>query len=268
MGEYNRSNSLTIDPVLRYSSFLGGGLDESGIAVAVDSSRNTYYMGVTSSLDFPVLGGVKDTVQPEDIFVTKVSSNGKSLVYSTYLGGTGTDTISEIGGLAVDDSGSAYACGITSSSDFPTENPIELFNQGGTDAFIIKLSPAGDALEYSGYLGGARVDRARSIALGPGGIACVAGETNSPDFPTITALQGTMAGDTDAFVTCLNAAGDVFFFDLSRRNWLRRCLWSGCRRDGRCLRGWRDGLDRFSHGDSAASSECWGPRCVCRQAGW
>ena len=144
VGEYNRSNSLTIDPVLRYSSFLGGGLADSGIAVAVDSSRNTYYMGVTSSLDFPVLGGVKDTGQPEDIFVTKVSSNGKSLVYSTYLGG-------------------------------------------------------------------ARVDRARSIALGPGGIACVAGETNSPDFPTITALQGTMAGDTDAFVTCLNAAGDVFF---------------------------------------------------------
>ena len=94
MGEYNRSNSLTIDPVLRYSSFLGGGLADSGIAVAVDSSRNTYYMGVTSSLDFPVLGGVKDTGQPEDIFVTKVSSNGKSLVYSTYLGGTGTDTIS------------------------------------------------------------------------------------------------------------------------------------------------------------------------------
>ena len=211
VGEYNRSNSLTIDPVLRYSSFLGGGLDDSGIAVAVDSSRNTYYMGVTSSLDFPVLGGVKDTGQPEDIFVTKVSSNGKSLVYSTYLGGTGTDTISEIGGLAVDDSGSAYACGITSSSDFPAVNPIEVFNQGGTDAFIIKLSPAGDALEYSGYLGGARVDRARSIALGPDGMACVVGETNSPDFLTITALQSAMAGDTDAFVTCLNAAGDVFF---------------------------------------------------------
>ena len=211
VGEYDRSRPPTIDPVLRYSSFLGGGLNDSGIAVALDSARNTYYMGVTSSVDFPILGGVKDTVAPEDIFVTKVSSDGKSLVYSTYLGGTGRDTIAELGGLAVDDAGSAYACGITSSSDFPAVNPIEVFNQGGTDAFITKLSPTGDALEYSGYLGGARVDRARSIALGPGGMACVAGETNSPDFLTIAALQGTMAGDTDAFLTCLNAAGDVVF---------------------------------------------------------
>ena len=211
VGEYDRSRPLTIDPVLRYSSFLGGGLNDSGIAVALDSARNTYYMGVISSVDFPILGGVKDTVAPEDIFVTKVSSDGKSLVYSTYLGGTGRDTIAELGGLAVDDAGSAYACGITSSSDFPAVNPIEVFNQGGTDAFITKLSPAGDALEYSGYLGGARVDRARSIALGPGGMACVAGESNSPDFLTIAALQGAMAGDTDAFLTCLNAAGDVVF---------------------------------------------------------
>ena len=211
VGEYDRSRPLTIDPVLRYASFLGGGLDDSGIAVALDSSRNSYYMGVTSSLDFPVLGGVKDTVQPEDIFVTKVSSDGKSLLYSTYLGGTGTDTVSEIGGLAVDDLGSAYLCGITSSSDFPAVNPIHVFNQGGTDAFIVKLTPAGDALEFSGYLGGARVDRARRIALGPDGMACVVGETNSPDFPTIAALQGAMAGDTDAFITCLNAAGDIVF---------------------------------------------------------
>ncbi len=143
-------------------------MDDSGIAVAVDSSRNTYYMGVTASVDFPILAGVKDTIAPEDIFVTKVSSDGKSLVYSTYLGGTGTDTVSELGGLKVDDEASVYLCGITSSSDFPAVNPIEVFNQGGTDAFIAKLSPAGDVLEYSGYLGGARVDRSRSLSLGPG----------------------------------------------------------------------------------------------------
>ncbi len=179
--------------------------------MTLDSSRNAYYMGVTSSVDFPLQRGVKDAVQAEDIFVTKVSSGGNSLVYSTYLGGTRTDTVAEIGGLAVDGAGSAYVCGVTSSADFPAVNPIGGFNQGGTDSFITKLSPAGDALEYSGHLGGTRVDRARSIALGHEGMACVAGETNSPNFLTIAALQGAMAGDTDAFVTCLNAAGDVIF---------------------------------------------------------
>ena len=211
VGEYDRGRILTIDPVLRYSSFLGGSSDDSGVAVALDSERNVYLMGTTSSVDFPIEGGVKDTVQPQDIFISKVSSDGGSLVYSTYLGGAGTDTISQIGNLAVDDSGSAYACGITNSSDFPVVNPISLFNQGGTDAFVVKLKPSGDALEYSGYLGGARVDRARGIAVGPDGGACVVGETNSPNFPTVGAVQGAMAGDTDAFVTCLNAAGDMFF---------------------------------------------------------
>ena len=123
------------------------------------------------------------------------------LDYSTYLGGNDTD----IGllGIAVDASGAAYVAGMTSSSNFPTANPYQGTNQGTGDAFVTKLSPAGDSLTYSTYLGGSAYDIGYGITVDASGAAYVAGMTGSSNFPTANPYQGTYQGNEDAFVTKL-----------------------------------------------------------------
>jgi hypothetical protein len=147
------------------------------------------------------------SVQDPDVFVAKLAPSGSSLVYSTYLGGTKAETA---GGIAVDAAGDAYVAGSTTSVDFPTANPLQPANRGGSggNAFVVKLNAAGSALVYSTYLGGSGTDAASAIALDSAGNAYVTGQTTSADFPTVNALQPTYGGGAhDAFVTRLNAAG-------------------------------------------------------------
>jgi cysteine-rich repeat protein len=210
VGAYDRNKPLIIDPVLQYSIFLGGTSGEYGMAIAVDGAGNAYVTGTTSSHDFPTLNpfqgslaGYPGTVNTNDAFVTKFNPDG-SLAYSTYLGGTSAD----VGfGIAVDASGSAYVTGETSSSDFPTLNPFQAAMAGVNDAFVVKLSPSGDALVYSTYLGGSLQDTARGIAVDASGSAYVTGTVVSPDFPTVNALQTSRLGFSDAFVTKLAPGG-------------------------------------------------------------
>src|SRR4029453_2247893 len=128
----------------------------------------------------PTLPPVQTAPGNTDAFVTKLSPAGNSLVYSTYLGGSGFDSGH---GIAVDGSGSAYITGETRSTDFPTENPFQM-DQPGDDAFVTRLSPSGSSLEYSTYLGGNGDDVGNSIAVDGSGSAYVTGETSSTNFPT------------------------------------------------------------------------------------
>ena len=192
---------------LVYSTYLGGSGNENGFGIAVDSSGSAYVTGSTSSTDFPT----KSPEQPAnaggslDAFVTKLGPDGTTLVYSTYLGGSGTDGGR---GIAVDSSGSAYVTGSTSSTDFPTQNPEQSKSAGDFDAFVTKLSPDGTALAYSTYLGGSGTDGGNGIAVDSSGSAYVTGQTNSTDFPTENPEQGKNAGGQnqgfDAFVTKLS----------------------------------------------------------------
>ncbi len=130
------------------------------------------------------------------------------LVYSTYLGGSNSDSGNAI---AVDSSGNAYAAGITNSPDFPTANPL----QGGdsrTTAFVSKLNPVGSALVYSTYLGGSTSDYGSAIAVDSSGNAYVAGYTGSSNFPTANPLQANLRGYQNAFVAKLNAAGSALVY--------------------------------------------------------
>src|SRR5437763_1838456 len=157
LGAYDASRKLIIDPVLAYSTYLGGSNSDIGNGIAVDSSGNAYVAGQTASTNFAnahrsqgkVGGGQSDAV------VGKLNASGSALIYSTYLGGSSR----EFGiGIAVDAAGNAYVVGQTASTDFPTANAGQGKSAGNGDAFITKLNAGGSALIYSTYLGGSSID--------------------------------------------------------------------------------------------------------------
>ena len=220
VASYDVNRPLIIDPVLSYSTYLGGSGVDSGFAIAADAAGNAYLAGQTSSPnDFPVTPAAFQTtfVGPNwDGFVTKLNADGSALLYSTYLGGNGFDRAEAI---AVDDAGNAYVTGRTSSGDFPTANPLQLANNGGSDAFVTKISADGSALVYSTYLGGTGDDAGiplrttQGIAVDATGNAYVTGTTVSVDFPTTAgAFQTALGGFWDAFVAKLNADGSGLIY--------------------------------------------------------
>ncbi len=141
--------------------------------------------------------------------MSKLNVAGSALVYSTYLGGSGTDSAV----IAVDASGNAYVTGFTTSTDFPTANPLQAAYGGGPyDAFVAKVNGPGSALVYSTYLGGSDVDWSERIAVDASGNAYVTGYTYSTNFPTANPLQAASGGGYDAFVAKLNAAGSALVY--------------------------------------------------------
>ena len=212
VGKYDPARPLVIDPVLAYSSFLGGAQPDQNSAIALDGAGNIYLAGHTTSTNFPTAAPLQPASRgQDDAFVAKLNPSGSALIYSTYLGGAGVDRAL---GLALDPSGSAYVAGQTTSTDFPTASPIQAgFGGGANDGFIAKLNPSGSALIYSTYLGGAGVDRALAIAVHEGA-AYITGETSSTDFPLASPLQGAKGAGAalDAFVAKLNPAGSALAY--------------------------------------------------------
>jgi hypothetical protein len=212
---YDAGRSLIIDPVLFYSTYLGGSGKEQGggggAPIAVDSSGNAYVTGATTSSNFPTTSGAFQTTfadgSPDgDAFVTKLNPTGSGLVYSTYLGGSGSD---DGHGIVVDSAGNAYVTGSTSSANFPTTPGAFQTTFGGSfDVFVTKLNPTGAGLVYSTYVGGSGDDEGSGIAVDATGSAYITGYTASP-FPTTPgAFQTTFGGgSSDAFVTKLNPTG-------------------------------------------------------------
>ncbi len=202
---YDKNYPLFIDPVINYSTYLGGSLNDLASAIAVDTSGNAYVTGKTSSLDFPTASPIFGAISGlDDAFVTKIDTSGSSLVYSTFLGGSQDDLAS---GIAVDTSGSAYVIGRTGSADFPTASPIFAVNSGGFDAFVTKIDPSGSILNYSTYLGGGGSEIGYAIAVDTSGNAYVTGDTSSLDFPTASPIYGTNSGGLDVFVTKIDTSG-------------------------------------------------------------
>jgi len=210
VGNYDRSQSLIIDPVLSYSTYLGGSGGDVASGIAVDASGYAYITGNTNSGNFPVKGAEQSKYGDSgDAFVVKLNTTGNALVYSTYLGGSGADTGA---GIAVA-AGDAYVVGTTTSTDFPTTTDVFQSSYGGnSDAFIAHLSSTGATLVYSSYLGGHGVDFGQAVAVDTSGYAYVTGETQSSDFPLMNPLQPTKAGGADAFVTKFNFAGTALLY--------------------------------------------------------
>ena len=207
---------------LVYSTYLGGtGFEladpDRGFDIAVDGSGRAYVTGGTTSEDFPTTTGAFDTtfnfgINGVDAFVTKLNASGSALAYSTFLGGTDGD---QGLGIAVDGSGGAYVTGTTQSTDFPTTAGAfdRIYNGGFRDAFVTKLNASGSALAYSTFLGGADQDEGLGMAVDGSGRAYVTGFTFSTDYPTTTsAFDRTPNGESDAFVTKLNASGSALAY--------------------------------------------------------
>lgn len=212
ISSYDSSRPLVIDPVLVYSTLLGGGSGEAGWAIAADREGNVFVIGDTNSDEFPLS---KKSLQrtyggSTDIFVAKLSADGSKLLYSTYLGGSDADVGS---GIALDPEGNIYITGDTSSTDFPVVKPLQPTLSGAPDAFVAKLSSDGSKLLYSTYVGGSSGDRGNGIAVDASGNAYVTGYTHSTNFPTVNPIQAAFAGGNgDAFVLKLNPSGSTLVY--------------------------------------------------------
>jgi len=215
IGEYDRGRPLTIDPVITYSTFLGGSIFDIAWAIAVDPAGNAYIAGYTASIDFPTVAPYQpSTAGQGDAFVAKFNPDGTP-VYSTYLGGNYFDYATDV---AVDAGGNAYVTGKTGSADFPTFMAFQPTYAGTWDAFVTKLNPAGSALVYSTYLGGGGEENyinagvTGAIAVDAAGCAYLTGNTQSADFPLVNPLQTALRGSVDAFVSKLSADGSALAY--------------------------------------------------------
>jgi hypothetical protein len=212
IGAYDRTRPLIIDPVLSYSTYLGGSGADVGASIAVDANGAMYVTGRTTSTDFPTVNAAQTTSAGGggDLYVAKLTADGTALVYATYLGGSGFESGLDI---AVDSAGAAYVAGYTSSADFPTENALQPAYGGDRDVVIVKLSADGSRLVYSTYLGGSGYESGGAIAVDLAGAAYVAAGTGSLDFPVFNALQPTFGGDgSDAFVAKLSPDGRALLY--------------------------------------------------------
>ncbi|HKT49099.1 MAG TPA: SBBP repeat-containing protein, partial [Candidatus Angelobacter sp.] len=201
-------STLVIDPVLRYSTMIGGTGFDAGEAIAVDSTNHAYITGVAGAADFPTTAGVFQRTSSSPVaFVSKFAFDGSSLIYSTFIGGTSGRTVGF--GIKVNSAGNAYVSGFTEAPDFPTTpGAFQSGLRGSNDAFVTKLSPAGAHLVYSTLLGGSSTELAQGLALDSAGNAYITGSTRSTDFPTTpAAISRTLNGLSDVFITKLNPTG-------------------------------------------------------------
>ena len=195
---------------LVYSTYLGGNSHDYGSGIAVDGSGNAYITGYTFSDDFPTKNPIQESKAGDyDAFVAKIDADGSALVYSTYLGGSGSDHGSSI---ALDGSGNAYIIGQTDSTNFPTKNPIQESMAGLRNAFVAKIDADGSALVYSTYLGGISYDYGNGIAVDGSGNAYIIGYTTSDNFPIKDPIQESKVGDWDAFVAKIDADGSALVY--------------------------------------------------------
>jgi hypothetical protein len=201
-----------IDPsgsALVYSTYLGGNGDDVGYAIAVNGQGDALVTGVTQSTDFPSKNPLQGSLAgTANAFISETNPTGSALIFSTYLGGSG---YAAGHGIVLDSAGNAYVVGTTTSTNFPTMNPLQPVNGGGADAFVAKINPSGSAFVYSTYLGGKGYDLGYGIAVDSAGNAYVTGFTTSADFPTRNPWQAATGG-TSAFVSKINPAGSALVY--------------------------------------------------------
>lgn len=224
LGEYDRTRPLVIDPVLSYSTYLGGSDQEYAVSIAVDSAGEAYVTGLTWSQDFPLTPGAYLTVNHalstsgvSTAFISKLNASGTALLFSTYLGGTAAAGTEHNQGdyahsIAVDTAGNAYVTGWTYSSDFPvTTNAYQSTNNAAASSlatgFISELNANGTSLLYSTYLGGSNLDEPTSLVLDSHGNVYTSGFSFSSDYPTTTAAfqsHNNSPNAWNAFVSKVN----------------------------------------------------------------
>ncbi len=196
---------------LLYCTYLGGSGDDRAFGVATDSANNTYVTGWSSSYNFPLSSPLQFRLSgARDAFVAKLNPTGNALLYSTYLGGTGVDFANAI---TVDSSNQAVITGDTTSFNLPvTTGAFQHSSGGGQDAFVARLTPAGNALSFLTYFGGNNTDHAAAVQLDSTGQIVICGGTLSTNLPVASAAQAKSGGGQDAFVTKFNATATALVY--------------------------------------------------------
>ena len=220
LGTYDKGLPIVIDPVLSYSTYLAGSGSDFGAAIAVDQNGSAYITGYTNSTDFPAKGTASGTCggncSVSNVFVTKLNAQGTALVYSTIVGGSGSDQATAI---AIDAYGNAVVTGTTSSVDFPQKNGITVvISTYSSHGFVFSLTTSGAGFHYATYLGGDGQDVGTGVALDSAGNAYVAGITSSTNFPVTAGHQiGTPPANysgNDIFVVKLAKLGHLQYATL------------------------------------------------------
>jgi hypothetical protein len=225
LGPYDRAQQLVIDPVIGYSTLLGGSAGETGNGIAVDANGDAYICGSTSSSDFPATAGVYQGTQKSlsstNSFVAELNPTGTGLIFATYFGGSGSETAY---GIGLDAGSNVYIAGTTTSFDLPTVatsgSPIlSQFPSGnlGTTGFFAELSSAGTVLSYSTYLGGNTRDTPSGLFVDSSGNAYVVGTTSSTNFPISTIYSNafqtfsnsTANGGSAAFLSKISTSANL-----------------------------------------------------------
>lgn len=206
---YDLDHNLIIDPVLSYSTFLGGTGDDQIYGIALDSNKDIYVTGFTNSADFPTVNPIYSYKGDYDVFITKIDSSGSFIIYSTYISGTFDEWANDI---CVDSSGNAYVTGFTKSSDFPTKDPIQSTKLGVKSAFLTKLDSTGSSLIYSTFIGGNKDDEAKSMALDSNNNVYLIGITDSTNFPLISPYQSTISNYNSAFICKVASSGNSLLY--------------------------------------------------------
>jgi len=211
---YDPTKPLVIDPVLLYSTYLGGLADDQAVGIAVDSEGSAYVSGWTQSTNFPV-ASQGTTPSGTNAFIAKLDVSGSSLLYAVFIGGSSDDYAQAI---TLDSDNNAYITGYTCSGDFPLVNAFQSSMNGCYDGFISKVSADGSSLLYSTYLGGSNLTQPYAIALNSSNEMYVAGYTYAVDFPLMNAFQTRVAPNGGGnygqygFVTHLTADGSALVF--------------------------------------------------------
>ena len=206
---------------LIYSTYLGGGAEDTAYALVVDAAGGAVVAGETRSPDFPAVNAFQPLCRVDaaggcaDAFLARIAPDGSAISYATFLGGSGTDFARAV---ALDGAGNAWVAGATDSPDFPVLGGWLTVSAGATDAFLARLSPDGGILQFSTYLGGSAADAAAALAVDAVGSVFLTGSTASADLPTVNPVQAACAADSvtgecsgDSFVAVLNPAGTLNF---------------------------------------------------------
>lgn len=200
---------LVIDPVVGFSTYLGGSQNDEGWAIALDKKKNIYVTGISSSDHFINSNTYSPANTYQNVFVAKINAAGNALVYVTFLSGSEDE---ESNSITVDTAGNAYLTGPTWSPDFPTTPSVFQSAFGGReDAWVAKLDSTG-RLVFSTYLGGSDADESYDIVVDSGGYVYVIGETYSTNFPILNAMQPNNRGSEDIFITKLTPHGSAMVF--------------------------------------------------------
>ncbi len=199
----------SVDNFPIFCTYIGGSEQDNGFGIAFDPSRNIYICGNTQSANFPLAVPYDSTLSDQDCFITKLSSDGDSLIFSTFLGGSWQDHASSI---FADSLGCSYITGTTLSDDFPMRNPYQDSHGGTYEVFLTKFSPSGGSLIYSTYLGGSDQEYSTDIVVNSILQPYICGNTKSADFPTVNAIYDNFSGEKDIFIAKFTESGDDVIF--------------------------------------------------------